>query len=57
MSINASQTTDNWIVQQLQQNNHQILAFVKGIHREIGDSPHKGPVMCKAFSCHDIIIM
>ena len=33
-----------------------LLAFVRGIHRWLVDSPHKGPVMWKLFLCHDIIM-
>ena len=31
--------------------------FVRGIHRSPLDSPHKGPVTWKPFSCDDIIMM
>ena len=31
--------------------------FVKGIHRFPMDSPHKGPVMLKAFPCPDVIMV
>ena len=30
--------------------------FVRGIHRSPADSPHKGPVMWKAFPCHAIVM-
>ena len=30
--------------------------FVKGIHRWLVDTPHKGPVMRKRFKCHDVFI-
>ena len=30
---------------------HHVLTFVRGIHRWLVDSPHKGPVMQKAFPC------
>ena len=30
--------------------------FVRGIHQWPVDSPHKGPVMLKAFPCYDVII-
>ena len=30
--------------------------FVRGIHRWPVDSPHKGPVIQKAFTCHDVIM-
>ena len=30
--------------------------FVRGIHRSPVDSPHKGPVMRRAFLCNDVII-
>ena len=26
---------------------------MRGIHQGLVDSPHKGPVMCQAFPCHD----
>ena len=31
--------------------------FVRGIHQSLVDSHHKGPVMEKAFPCHDIIML
>ena len=31
--------------------------LVRGIHRWPVDSPHKGPVIWKAFPCHDVIIL
>ena len=34
-----------------------LLAFCVGNPPVIVDSPHKGPVMWKAFSCHDLIMM
>ena len=33
------------------------LAFVRGIHRWPVNSPHKGPVTRKMFSCDDVIII
>ena len=33
------------------------LAFVRGIHRSLVNSPHKGPVTRKMFPFHDFIIM
>ena len=30
--------------------------FVRAIHRSPVDSPHKGPVMRKCFTCHDVIM-
>ena len=30
--------------------------FVRGIHQWLVDSPHKGPVMWKAFPYHDVIM-
>ena len=30
--------------------------FVRGIHQSLVDSPHKGPIMQKAFPCHDVIM-
>ena len=30
---------------------------MRGIHQGLVDSPHKGPVMCQAFPCHDIITL
>ena len=41
------------------QSKHQSsvsLAFVRGIHRRLVNSPHKGPVMQKMFLFHDIIM-
>ena len=50
-------------VQQLAQANEaenikslQHWCFVRGIHQWVVDSPHKGPVMWKAFPCHDAIM-
>ena len=31
-------------------------SFVRGIYRWSLDSPHKGPVMQKAFACHDVVM-
>ena len=31
-------------------------SFVRGIHRWPVDSPQKGPVMRKTFSCHDLVM-
>ena len=31
--------------------------FVKGIHRWLLDSPHKEPLIEKAFPCHDVIML
>ena len=31
--------------------------FMRVIHQSLVDSPHKGPVMQKAFPCHDVIMV
>ena len=33
------------------------LAFVRGIHRELVNSPHKGPVTRKMFPFNDVIMI
>ena len=46
-------------VQQLYQANNiaqHYWSFVRGIHQQLVDSPHKGPVMQTAFPCHDDIM-
>ena len=33
-----------------------LVLCTKGIHQRLEDSPHKGPLIRKAFSCHDLMI-
>ena len=64
MSTIASQTTSLTIVYSTvysgaDQRKHQgsaSLAFVRGIHRWPGNSPHKGLVTRKIFKCDDVIM-
>ena len=30
---------------------------VRGVHQSLVDSPHKGPVIWKVFSCHDVFMV
>ena len=64
MSVMASQIPGVWIVcstvcSDADQRKHQssaLLAFVRGIHRWLMDSPHKGTVTLKMFSFDDVIM-
>ena len=65
MSVVASQITSLAIVYSTvysgaDQTKHQSsasLAFVRGIHRSPGNSPHKGPVTRKIFPFDDVIML
>ena len=65
MSVMASQITSISIVywtvcSGADQRKHQSsasLAYVRGIHQSLVDSPHKGPVMWKMFPFDDIIML
>ena len=65
MGAMASQITSLTIVYStvysgIDQRKHQSsasLAFVRGIHRWPVNSPHKGPVMRKMLSLHDVIML
>ena len=41
---------------QIKHQSSASLAFVRGIHRWVMDSPHKGPVTRKMFPFHDVIM-
>ena len=64
MSVMASQSTSRTIVYSnvysgTDQRKHQSsasLAFVRGIHQWLVNSPHKAPVMQKMFPFHDVIM-